>query len=269
MSVLEVTHNSRDLGGMPLADGAVFTSRRVFRSDALSTLTESGQEALAALGIGTVIDLRTAGEQGRAPDALAAAPSVELRSVSIQGGAMDELVKQLLPSEPGATLTADQITALVEQIPTLEELYVAILASSAPSFAEVARAVLDAERSDRPGVLIHCTAGKDRTGLAAALLLSVAGAARDDVVADYVLTETNLANGLGRELTALLTSLGVPLVPRLETLATKSPATAIEAALDWVGDTHGDAAGYLRSGGLSETETARLRALLRDTSIQD
>lgn len=112
-------------------------------------------------------------------------------------------------------------------------------------------------------MLFHCTAGKDRTGLAAALLLDVAGADREAIVADYVLTEANLADGLGRELAKLITSLGIPLVPRLETLATKSPAGAIEAALDWIAAQHGDAAGYLRAGGLAEAETDRLRALLR------
>jgi protein-tyrosine phosphatase len=263
MSVIEVTHNSRDLGGIPLADGAVFAPGRVFRSDALASLTDGGQAALAELRIGTVVDLRTDGERGRAPDLLAGGGDVELLAVSVQGGAMDELVKQLLPAEAGGALTEEQVAALLEQIPTLEELYVAILSGSAPQFAGVAGAVLDAADTDRPGVIVHCTAGKDRTGLAAALLLGVAGADRDAIVADYVLTETNLAGGLALELTRLITSIGVPLTPRLETLATKSPAGAIEAALDWIATTHGDAAAYLRSGGLSEDQTARLRSLLR------
>ncbi|MDZ4046336.1 MAG: tyrosine-protein phosphatase, partial [Rhodoglobus sp.] len=103
----------------------------------------------------------------------------------------------------------------------------------------------------------------DRTGLAAAILLSVAGVPREAIVDDYTETEKNLALGFAEALTGLITSLGVPLTPGLKTLATESPASAIEAALDWIDATHGDAAGYLRSGGLTDDEVADLRRVLR------
>jgi protein-tyrosine phosphatase len=181
----------------------------------------------------------------------------------MQGGAMDEMVKHLLPAAGSKSLSVTQVAQLLKQVPTLEELYIAILTDSAAQFATVARTVLDAARTPRPGVLFHCTAGKDRTGLAAAILLSVAGVPREAIVDDYTETEKNLALGFAEALTGLITSLGVPLTPGLKTLATESPASAIETALDWIDATHGDAAGYLRSGGLTDDEVADLRRVLR------
>ncbi|GIT81240.1 phosphotyrosine protein phosphatase [Leifsonia sp. LS1] len=262
-SVLDGTHNARDLGGTDLDSGATVIPGRLVRSDALATLTPTGTQGVLDLRIGTVIDLRTDGERRRAPDVLPAGHDVELVELPILGGAMDELVRQLLPSDGQAALDDQQLAALVQQIPTLEDLYVAILRSSAPQFARIARIVAGATGTERPGVLFHCTAGKDRTGLAAALLLAVAGAERAAIVADYELTQANLAGAFADALTGLITQLGIPLVPRLETLATKAPASAITAALDWVEANHGDAAGYLRSGGATEAEVAAVREALR------
>lgn len=262
-SVLQGTHNARELAGLPVAGGGTLTAGLLFRSDALASLTDEGLQALADLRIGTVIDLRTDGERSRAADRLPTDGSVTLLPLPMQGGAMDEMVKQLLPAAGGASLSVTQVATILQQVPTLEELYVAILEASAVQFATVARTVLEASRKDRPGVLFHCTAGKDRTGLAAAILLLVAEVPRAEIVADYAQTGENLAHGFAEALTALITSLGVPLTPALKTLATESPASAIEAAMDWITTNHGDVAGYLRSGGLTDTEFTDLRRVLR------
>lgn len=261
--VLSVTHNAREVGGLPTADGGRLASGVLFRSDALAQLTDAGLTALADLRIGTIVDLRTDSERARAADRLPADGSVRFLALPVLGGAMDEMVKQLMPAAGPVALTAEQIAAIADQVPTLEELYVSILGSSSTQFAELGRAVLAASQTDRPGVLFHCTAGKDRTGLAAALLLGVAGVPREAIVADYTLTETNLAGPFSEALTGLITRMGIPLTPRLTTLATKSPASAIEAALDWIETEHGDAAGYLRSGGLSADEVEALRGVLQ------
>lgn len=263
-SRIQVTHNARGLGGLTTSDGQAIADGVLFRSDSLSALTNEGIAALAELGIGTVVDLRTDGERARAADVLPSDGSVTLIALPVLGGAMDEMVKQLLPSDGAhAALTAGQLTTLLDQVPTLAQLYVSILASSAQQFAELARAVIAASGTDRPGVIFHCTAGKDRTGLAAAILLSIAGVPRDAVVADYTQTEMNLAGPFADSLIALITGFGLPLTPKLEELATKSPAGAIEAALAWIAEHHGDAAAYLQSGGLTAAETVTLREILR------
>lgn len=262
-TALQTTHNARELAGLPTSGGGTLASGLLFRSDALAALTAEGQQALADLRIGTVIDLRTDGERSRASDRLPDDGSVTLLTLPMQGGAMDEMVKQLLPAAGGAGLSVTQVAEVLKQVPTLEQLYIAILEASAVQFATIARTVLESSRTDRPGVLFHCTAGKDRTGLAAAVLLSVAGVPREEIVADYTLTEKNLARGFAEALTALITSLGVPLTPELKTLATESPASAIEAAMDWIDANHGDVSGYLRSGGLTDEELTDLRRVLR------
>ncbi|MFK3678160.1 tyrosine-protein phosphatase [Microbacterium sp. NPDC090218] len=262
-SLLQGTHNARELTGFPTSGGGTLASGLLFRSDALASLSDEGVQALADLRIGTVIDLRTDGERSRAADRLPADGSVTLLPLPMQGGAMDEMVKQLLPAAGGASLSVTQVAEVLKQVPTLEDLYVAILEASAPQFATVARTVLTASRTDHPGVLFHCTAGKDRTGLAAAILLSLAGVPREAIVEDYTQTEKNLALGFAEALTGLITSLGVPLTPGLKTLATESPASAIETALDWIDTNHGDVAGYLRLGGLTDDEIADLRRVLR------
>ena len=263
-AVLPVTHNARALGGFPTAGGDS-TAPILFRADALGGLTEAGFTGLAELGIGTVVDLRTEHERERSADALPDDGSVEFIALPVLGGAMDEMAKNLLGSigpDGSSALDASQIASVLDAVPTLEELYLAILASSPAQFASLARSVIDASGSDRPGVLFHCTAGKDRTGLAAALLLSVAGVARETIVADYTLTQENLAGPFAEKLLGLVAATGIPLTPRLETLATKSPASAITAALDWVEREHGDAGAYLRSGGLTDDELLRLREAL-------
>ena len=262
-TALQTTHNARELAGFPTSGGGTLASGLLFRSDALAALTDEGLQALSDLRIGTVIDLRTEGERSRAADRLPDDGSVTLIALPMQGGAMDEMVKQLLPAVTGAGLSVTQVAEVLKQVPTLEDLYVAILEASATQFATIAKTVLASSRTSRPGVLFHCTAGKDRTGLAAAILLLVAGVPRETIVEDYTQTEKNLARGFAEALTGLITSLGVPLTPALKTLATESPASAIEAAMDWIDAHHGDVAGYLRSGGMTDEEIADLRRVLR------
>lgn len=262
--VLPVTHNARGLGGLPTERGERIAPV-LFRADALAGLTDAGLAGLAELGIGTVVDLRTEHERARSADSLPEDGSVEFIALPVLGGAMDEMAKSLMPAEglsSGAGIDPERIAALLDTVPTLDELYLSILASSPAQFATLARAVVDAAGTDRPGVLFHCTAGKDRTGLAAALLLAVAGVPRETIVADYALTEHNLAGPFAQTLLGYISATGIPLTPKLEELATKSPASAISAALDWVEREHGDAGTYLRSGGLSADELLRLRSAL-------
>ena len=85
--------------------------------------------------------------------------------------------------------SADALT----QLPSLGELYVSMLTHGAAAFAELARLVADRRGLRRRAVLVHCTAGKDRTGVAIALLLDAVGADRDAIVADYAASEANLS----------------------------------------------------------------------------
>ena len=108
---------------------------------------------------------------------------------------------------------------------------------------------------------MHCTAGKDRTGVAVALLLDAVGVERDAVVTDYAISERNLAGPWADRMLAGIEQMGAPLTPEIRELVTGTPPAAIEQALTWL-DERGGAAAYLQSGGLTDAELGALRTRL-------
>ena len=253
--------NFRDTGDTPLAGGGTTRAGVLYRSEALSTLTASGIDQLAASDIGVIADFRTETERAMAPDVLPASRPFRVVEVPLLEGAVTGLAKAALNSaDPDAAKAA--IAAAVATIPSLGDLYVSMLADGAAAFAQVARLVAGQGDAGPPrAVLVHCTAGKDRTGVAVALLLDAVGAERDAVVADYSSSGANLAGPWADRMRATLTSLGLPLTPALDALVTATPPAAIEQALTWV-DARGGSADYLRSGGITAAELDALGARL-------
>ena len=260
-SLLPGTSNARDVGGMPLSGGGTIRDGVLLRSDALAAVTDEGLALLAE--VGTVIDLRTPAEREGAPDRLPGSirvlehPLLEgaIAQLAPQGAALKEQIGEDGPSQ-------EMLEALRARIPSLGELYITMLEHGAETFAECARAVAAPGDPARAGVLIHCTAGKDRTGVAVALLLEAAGAEREAVIADYTRSQAELSGPWAERMLEGVRAAGIPVLPEIEQLAVSTPASAIEAALAEV-DARGGAAAYLRSGGLSEQELARLRERLR------
>jgi protein-tyrosine phosphatase len=134
--------------------------------------------------------------------------------------------------------------------------------ASCTAFAELGRLVAADGQPQEAAVLVHCTAGKDRTGVAVALLLDAIGADRDAIIADYTSSEQNLSGEWAAGMFALLEMMGAPRTPQLDALIAATPSEAITEALDWVDREHGGSAAYLRSGGLTDRELAALRARL-------
>lgn len=249
--------NFRDTGGTPLSGGGVTRSGVLYRSAALNALTDVGLTQLAATPIGVIADFRTPIEQQMAPDRLPATRPFDAVSLALLEGALPQ---------PGTgadgAVAPESFAAVLAQLPTLGELYVSMLSHGAETFARLARLVA-ASRDDAPtAVLVHCTAGKDRTGVSVALLLDAVGAEREAVVADYASSQDALAGSWADGMIAMVTSLGVTVTDDLRTLVTKTPPAAIEQALAWVDAEHGSSAAYLRSGGLADPELAALRARL-------
>ncbi|MFK4807141.1 tyrosine-protein phosphatase [Microbacterium sp. ZW CA_36] len=248
--------NFRDTGGMPLTSGGVSRSGVLYRSAALNALTDDGLAQLADSAVGVIADFRTPMEQQMAPDRLPVSRSFRVESLALLEGALPQ---------PGvgheATATPESFATVLAQLPTLGELYLSMLAQGAETFAGLARLV-GASTDDEPtAVLVHCTAGKDRTGVAVALMLDAAGAERDAIVADYASSQANLAGPWAESMLGTITAMGVPITDSLRTLVTATPPAAIEQALTWV-DGEGGAAAYLQSGGLSDAELDTLRARL-------
>lgn len=258
---LDGLHNFRDTGGTALIGGGATREAVLYRSDALSALTPTGIDQLAASSIGVIIDFRTPQERHSAPDRLPETRAIDVVELSILEGAMAEMAQGILAAgAPLTTADADQIAA---SLPTLDALYIGMLQHGGAAFAEVARLVAASTDEAPTAVLVHCTAGKDRTGVATALLLDAVGAERAAVVDDYSASQANLAGEWADGMLQMISSFGIPLTPELQTLVTGSPAEAMEKALAWVDTTYGDTAAYLRAGGLGDAELLALRARLR------
>ena len=167
---LEGLHNFRDLGGHPTVDGRRVRPGRVYRSDALHRMTEADVAEVRALGIVSVVDLR-------APDEVA----------HVGTGRIDDLDARYhnLPTRP-AVLTAE---APVGPATSAPERYLGYLDEGPGSFTGLIRLLADPGHT--PAVFF-CNAGKDRTGVAAAMILGVCGVPDDVVADDYARTQAAL-----------------------------------------------------------------------------
>jgi protein-tyrosine phosphatase len=227
--------NLRDVGGLPAGDRQTRFGV-LFRSGNLAHLDEAGLAALRRLGLKRIIDLR-------ADDEVMWAPS-RLGDIAV--------------TTQRAPLFLGSVESFFANDVSLDEMYRRLVEDSADRVVGVVRGIL----ADQP-VLVHCTVGKDRTGVTVALALAAAGVDEDAVVADYARTEGLLPESRNRRVVRMLRAMH-PRSVHLEDLVTRSPAPVMGALLARVAEQHGSAAGYLRAHGLSDDEIGALRAILID-----
>jgi protein-tyrosine phosphatase len=225
--------NFRDVGGLR-AGGGRTRSGMLFRSGNLAHLEPAGTAAIRDLGIRRIVDLRDDDEVAHAPSRVAGTGAVVQR----------------VPLFLGSIASAFELDL------SLDEMYRRLLDESASGIAAVARAVV----ADQP-VLVHCTVGKDRTGVSVAIALAAAGVDADEIVADYARTEALLPEWRSRGVIAHLRAMH-PDAVHLEELAAKSPAAVMVRLLDDVAARYGSAADYLRAQGMPDDEVAELRRIL-------
>jgi protein-tyrosine phosphatase len=224
------TFNLRDLGGYPAGDGGTVRWRTLLRSDALHWLTDGGRAALRELGLRTVIDLRTQAETEIAPSAL---DSVGARTLHI------------------SVLDGD-----LRKLPVrLDSIYQFIVDERG---AAIGRAVGQLCAPGALPALIHCAAGKDRTGIVVALVLACAGVPDDIIAADYALSGSYLNPGSTAAIGQVKASSG--LQDQLADSLLGSPPELILQVLDRVRRRWGSAGDYLIGHGLLHGELVALRA---------
>ena len=244
---IEGTLNFRDVGGYATVDGRTMRTGRVYRSDHLNTVTDAGFEALRALGLRSVVDLRMPAERARQPSRLPADVEVVLGHAS---GADDAAQIELMEE-----IRAGRVTHVDEQ--EIVEMYEGMLADATTMFAAVLRTVADAAR--RP-VLFHCTAGKDRTGLSAALVQRLCGVPDESIVRDFALTNPYRTEIRMRVLGAELAAVGIDI--ELIRPLIVAPVPALRAALAWI-DRNGGTEGYaVDACGVPAAAVAALRDAL-------
>jgi protein-tyrosine phosphatase len=171
---LSAVHNFRDLGGYPTANGRTTKWRTLFRADGLNRLTAADLEVVRGFGLRTVIDLRTDNElkrHGRFPQDR---HPVDFHQLSVLDQTWDQMVR------PDFEDPAD----------FLHWAYTKMLVSGAVNFAN---AITTLAAPEALPAVFHCAAGKDRTGILAALLLGSLGVPHDYIAADYGLTAAGIA----------------------------------------------------------------------------
>ncbi len=171
---LEGANNVRDLGGYETRDGRRVRWRRLFRADGLHRLTEEDGRRLAALGVEAALDLRYGPERAAEPARLpASVASVHIGLAEPPGASLLETM------EMGGVASARTAAAW------LTRSYADYPARYARACGTILRRLAEA---DAPALLFHCTAGKDRTGFASAVVLETLGVPRATVLEDYLLT---------------------------------------------------------------------------------
>lgn len=240
--------NFRDLGGYPTTDHNRVRKGLVFRSDHLSRLTINDQQLLQTLRFKTVCDLRTVREQRLAPDLLPEDDSIRLLSLPVQVDGFD-------PATVMDRLQAGDETWL--SVDFFIELYRRFLDDFGPVWGKVLGLVAS---SDNLPLVFHCTGGKDRTGICAALLLMALGVQEEIILLDHDYSNACNAKRL-QPIYAEFAAMGITAekaAPYLQ--APREPLVALFAHLK---KTYGTVENYLLSkAGLDRTTLTALRRRL-------
>jgi protein-tyrosine phosphatase len=246
---LENAVNARDLGGLPTEDGARTRPRRLLRSDNLQDLSPADVARLVdELGLTTVIDLRTTNEvtqEGPAPLA--------------EVGAVRHVHLSMLPESLGNTDAAADSLAVNrrraeerDRTDLMLAFYLGYLEDRPENIVEALRTVASA-----PGAaLVHCAAGKDRTGVVVAMALTVAGVPRDVVVEDYVATGERIEKILDRLRSTPTYAEDIDRLPASEHEPRAETMRGFLARLD---ADHGGVLGWLAGHGFGAEDVKRLR----------
>ncbi|WP_323039308.1 tyrosine-protein phosphatase [Gemmobacter sp.] len=229
--------NLRDLGGYRTRRGYQTRWRSLYRGAGLHTMRPEGDAVLRDAGLRSVIDLRSHHEALEEPNPLAIAPGVAYHPIPL----FDDLAP-----------TIKQVKARNSD-DLLLDLYMEALNAQSGAVRAVLATIAAAPEG---AVLFHCTAGKDRTGIIAALLLGAADVERDDIVADYAQTGANIVPLVERLLARTRANGGDP-VTHARFLRCEAPT--MEAMLDHIERRHGSISGYLADIGLTVSDIEALR----------
>jgi protein-tyrosine phosphatase len=241
--------NMRELGGYQADDGRKLKFGRVIRSADLSKMTPTDQEFLRQR-VATIVDLRTTAERTDSPTPeIAGVENVHL-PIFEQGGHDNNITRAVAAAADGT----------LEEAPMLEinrEFVTSELASS--SYRRLIELVISAP--DGKAVLFHCTAGKDRTGMAAVIILSALGVDMATIRQDYLETNEHLAPLVHKIVSA------IPDPQEAEVIRSFwiAEPTYLDAAFDEMNNRFGSVAGYLNQGlGITPATAAALRSRLLD-----
>lgn len=239
--VFELVFNVRDLGGLPTADGRMVRRGSLFRADGVHRLTGEDLEKARSLGLRTVIDLRTQGEIERGGRFPVEEHPVDWHHLPII---------QRMWSD-------DDLVATSGAVDFLRDRYVDMLSDGGSSIARIVQLVADGHPA-----LFHCAAGKDRTGVVAAVLLGLLGVPPEEIATDYHATAGAMV--------AFVDWLTVTYPEALDSMTNQppeyleAPREAMTSFLEHVDDRYGSMVGLAGHLGVEPNAIARLRTVLLD-----
>lgn len=236
--------NVRDLGGLDTADGATTRSGAIVRADNIRRLTEAGWAALVEHGVRTVVDLRF--DEELAEDPPSDVP-VDVIHISLFGHWTPEFEQEVRTRQR----TTDDWAGM------LKWMYLDALDRNGTAFAAAVLAVAEAGEG---AVCIHCLAGKDRTGILAALLLRLAGVRPETIDSDYAASERNV-----RQMFAGWIDEAVDEEDRARrSRHVQVPAGVMRGVLAELEARHGSVAAYLLQAGATQESLDAVRRRLRE-----
>ncbi len=231
--------NFRDIGGYPSGHGGQTRWGAVYRSDSLHFLAEDDLPAFDALGVKSIYDLRRASERERFPGPR-------------------EHIHLEIPTGPFDSARTAALKTRRDGEQSLLTDYLWMLANAAPAFGDLFSRLAGSERL--PAV-IHCYSGKDRTGLAAALLLTALGVGRETVLDDYGLT--NDYRGVERVPDTVDRFVDAGIARDAAEGMLSAPRWAMARALDELDQSYAGVDSYLLGpGGMTDGALQALRAAL-------
>lgn len=253
--------NVRDLGGLPTRDGGITAAHRLIRSDNLQSLTPSDVRLLVdEIRVRSVVDLRTGVEVvSEGPGPLTHEPDVDIRHLSLfpeaghntDAAALDEGKPVILPWQERATIGPDG----KKQWPGAAEVYLGYLTERPDSVLAGLRVIAGTDGA----TIVHCAAGKDRTGILTAVALEEVGVEREAVIEDYVLTGERI-EAIMRRLMGTQTYSDDVITAKMS--KHKPKAETMVEVLTTIDSSFGGVGTWLRSQGWTEADATALRSRL-------
>lgn len=257
--LLKGLYNARDLGGFPTADGGVTRFGVYIRSEAPCDLPESDVHALKDYGVTTSIDLRGSGEKNSRPSSIKDVMDYIEKPLFNEAAIYDDKDRESSRKDGGA------------KPPVPKGGHMQDWGEQYKQMAEEARGwaidVLDIAANCDGALLYHCTTGKDRTGLFSCYLLSVCGVAREDIAADYCISQIYLEPVYARMRTGKMDLGPAPDgadMPGMDDSFFKTPAEAMLTLIDYLVEKYGSVVDYLRLIGVSEETMDKIRSKFVD-----
>jgi protein-tyrosine phosphatase len=227
--------NTRDLGGLQRR-GGVTRSRVLIRSDDVSVMTAAGRAAMCAYGVTTVIDLRSNSERRGTFDARFPRPMAKM----VRAKGVNYLHRELVD---------DASLRKLGEAANMFERYLVMLNTRQSAFREIFTSIADAGG----GLLFHCFAGKDRTGLVAAMVLALGDVPPDEIAADFGATDLQLANAYEKWISEAPADKRDEMRDEL-----RCPPERILGVLDYLETKWGGVASYLEASGMAPGAIDRL-----------